>query len=123
LLKLTLLRLDDSNAWMQWFEAAGVSNAVVHGPILNRASMLIDAAIDGQGVALARTALAASDLINGRLIRPVDVSLRMSNTYWIVCPKATSALPKIATFRAWLLAEAAEDMRRLKALDKQKMAS
>ncbi|MEA2872300.1 MAG: LysR family transcriptional regulator, glycine cleavage system transcriptional activator [Hyphomicrobiales bacterium] len=123
LLKLTLLRLDDSNAWRRWFEAAGVSEAVVRGPILNRASMLIDAAIDGQGVALARTALAASDLINGRLIRPVDVSLRMSNTYWIVCPKATSALPKIATFRTWLLAEAADDVRRLKTLEKQKMAS
>jgi LysR family transcriptional regulator, glycine cleavage system transcriptional activator len=40
----------------------------------------------------------------------------MSNTYWIVCPKATSALPKIAIFREWLLAEAADDARRLKAL-------
>jgi LysR family glycine cleavage system transcriptional activator len=75
---------------------------------------LIDAAVDGQGVALARTALAAWDLINGRLVRPIDVSLRMSNTYWIVCPKATSSMPKIATFRKWLLMEAAEDMRRLR---------
>jgi LysR family transcriptional regulator, glycine cleavage system transcriptional activator len=78
--------------------------------------MLIDAAIDGQGIALARTALAASDLINGRLVRPIDVSLRMSNTYWIVCPKATSALPKISIFRKWLLSEAADDMHRLKSL-------
>jgi LysR family glycine cleavage system transcriptional activator len=78
--------------------------------------MLIDAAIDGQGIALARTALAASDLINGRLVRPVDVSLTMANTYWIVCPKAASNVPKIATFRSWVLAEAAEDARRLKKL-------
>jgi LysR family glycine cleavage system transcriptional activator len=78
--------------------------------------MLIDAAIDGQGIALARTALAAWDLINGRLVRPIDVSLRMANTYWIVCPKAAASVPKIATFRKWLLAEAAEDARRLKEL-------
>jgi LysR family transcriptional regulator, glycine cleavage system transcriptional activator len=78
--------------------------------------MLIDAAIDGQGIALARTALAAWDLINGRLVRPVDVSLRMANTYWIVCSKSVSSVPKIATFRNWVLAEAAEDNRRLKAL-------
>jgi LysR family glycine cleavage system transcriptional activator len=84
--------------------------------VLNCASMLIDAAVDGQGVALARTALAASDLIAGRLVRPVDVSLRMTNSYWIVCPQATAALPKIAAFRAWLLAQAADDTRRLKAL-------
>jgi LysR family glycine cleavage system transcriptional activator len=78
--------------------------------------MLIDAAVDGQGVALARTAHAASDLINGRLVRPIDVSLRMFNTYWIVCPKATTALSEITTFREWLLAGAADDLRHLKSL-------
>jgi LysR family transcriptional regulator, glycine cleavage system transcriptional activator len=100
----------------RWLDAGGVTDPVAHGPVLNRASMLIDAAVDGQGVALARTALAAWDLINGRLVRPIDVSLRMSKAYWIVCPKATSALPKITMFREWLLAEAADDMRRLKTL-------
>jgi LysR family glycine cleavage system transcriptional activator len=116
LLKFPLLRLGDWKTWTRWFEAAGVSDPVAHGPILNRASMLIDATIDGQGIALARTALAAWDLINGRLVKPIDVSLRMPNTYWIVCPKVTSSVPKIATFRTWLLAEAAQDARRLKAL-------
>src|SRR5580704_1944555 len=116
LLKFPLLRLDDWKTWSRWSAAAGVADPVARGPILNRASMLIDATIDGQGVALARTALAARDLINGRLVRPIDVSLRMSNTYWIVCPKAASSVPKIATFRKWLLAEAAEDARRLKEL-------
>jgi LysR family glycine cleavage system transcriptional activator len=116
LLKFPLLHLDDWKTWTRWFEAAGVSNPEFHGPTLNRASMLIDAAVDGQGVALARTALAAWDLINGRLVRPIDVSLRLSNTYWIVCPKVNAALPKIASFRKWLLAEAEDDTRRLKAL-------
>jgi LysR family glycine cleavage system transcriptional activator len=116
LLKFPLLRLDDWKNWSRWFDAAGVAAPVTQGPVLNRASMLIDAAVDGQGIALARTTLAAWDLINGRLIRPIDVSLRMSNTYWIVCPKVTSSVPKVATFRNWLLAEAAEDARRLKTL-------
>jgi len=111
--KFTLLRLDDGKTWARWFEAAGVTDPVIHGPILSHASMLIDAAVDGQGVALARTTLAAWDIISGRLMRPVDVSLRMLNTYWIVCPKATSSVPKVATFRKWLLAEAADDARRL----------
>ena len=84
--------------------------------LLNRASMVIDAAINGQGIALARTTLAAWDIINGRLVRPFAESLRLSKTYWIVCPKATATLPKIATFREWLLAEASSDLRRLKSL-------
>jgi LysR family glycine cleavage system transcriptional activator len=87
-----------------------------HGPVLNRASMVIDAAVDGQGVALARTALAAWDLINGRLVRPFPVALRLSKSYWIVCPKATAKLPKITRFRDWLLGEAADDTRRLETL-------
>lgn len=107
LLKFPLLRLDDWTNWGQWFEAAGVTTKAMPGPVLNRASMLIDAAIDGQGVALARTALAVADLIRGRLVRPVDVSMRMPNAYWI------ARTPKISTFRQWLLAEAEEDARRL----------
>jgi LysR family glycine cleavage system transcriptional activator len=114
LLRFPLLRLEDWKTWTRWFDAAGVTDPVAHGPVLNRASMLIDAAVDGQGIALARTALAAWDLINGRLVRPTDISLLMSNTYWIVCPNVTSGMPKIATFRNWLLAEAADDARQLK---------
>ena len=69
-----------------------------------------------QGIALARTTLAATDLISGRLLRPFTEELRLSKTYWIICPKATAALPKIETFRDWLLAEAANDVRQLKKL-------
>jgi LysR family glycine cleavage system transcriptional activator len=38
----------------------------------------------------------------------------MAGTYWVVCPKATAEVPKVAAFREWLLAEAAADARRLK---------
>jgi LysR family glycine cleavage system transcriptional activator len=116
-LKLPLLRLDDNKAWSRWLETAGVAHdGPLQGPVLNRASMVIDAAIDGQGVALARTMLAAWDLISGRLVRPFAETLLVSKTYWIVNPKATWSLPKITLFRDWLLAEAADDLRRLKAL-------
>jgi LysR family transcriptional regulator, glycine cleavage system transcriptional activator len=113
-LKYPLLHLDRRKDWAKWLDAAGVAGAdVSRGPVMNRASMLIDAAVDGQGIALARTALAAWDLINGRLVRPFPLALALSKTYWIVCPKATATLPKIGKFRSWLLAEAAEDAGRL----------
>ena len=95
LLKLPLLRLIDGTGWTRWFEAVGVAHPVAHGPVLNRASMLIDAAADGQGVALARTTLATWDLISGRLVIPIDMSLEIPNTYWIVCPKATRQLRRL----------------------------
>jgi len=114
ILKFPLIHLDSRADWTKWLRTVGINDAeVTHGPVLNRASMVIDAAIDGQGIALARTTLAAWDLINGRLVRPFTEALRLSKTYWIVCPKATSNVPKIVTFRDWLLAEAAQDLRQL----------
>ena len=117
ILKYPLIHMDSRADWSKWLQAAALENAeVIHGPVLNRASMVIDAAIDAQGIALARTTLAAWDLFNGRLVRPFPDMLRLSKTYWVVCPKATAALPKIVTFRDWLLTEASQDMRRLQKL-------
>ena len=75
-----------------------------------------DAASIASGHLRARTTLSAWDLIGGRLVRPFSESLRLSKTYWIICPKATAELPKIVTFRNWLLAEASHDVRRLQNL-------
>ena len=114
ILKFPLIHMDSRADWKNWLQEAGIDDAdVTHGPVLNRASMVIDAAINGQGIALARTTLAAWDLINGRLVRPFPQSLPLSRAYWIISPKATAALPKIVTFRDWLLAEAASDLRQL----------
>jgi len=116
-LKVPLLHLDGHTAWSAWLDAAGVNDIdTVHGPVLNRASMLIDAAVDGRGIALARTTLAAWDLIHKRLVRPFSIALPLSKSYWIVCPKATASLPKLVAFREWLLAKANEDTRQLEAL-------
>jgi LysR family glycine cleavage system transcriptional activator len=67
-------------------------------------------------VALARTTLAAWDLIYGRLVRPFPIAVPLSKSYWIVCPKATASLPKLVAFRDWLLVQANEDIRQLDAL-------
>jgi LysR family glycine cleavage system transcriptional activator len=117
ILKFPLIHLDSRQDWTKWLLSVGIRDAdAMHGPVLNRASMVIDAAINGQGIALARTTLAAWDLINGRLVRPFPESLRLSKTYWIICPKATASLPKIVTFRDWLVSEASSDLRQLKKL-------
>lgn len=111
----TLLHVNDRRDWAKWLDAASVKGIETeHGPIFNQASMAIDAAINGQGIALARTALAAWDLLAGRLVRPFEIDLNADYAYWIVCPKPTAELPKIVIFREWLLAEAAQDARRLK---------
>jgi LysR family glycine cleavage system transcriptional activator len=114
LARYTLLHVDDRNDWEKWIAASGAANVdATRGPVLNQASMALDAAVDGQGIALARSALAAWDLIAGRLVRPFKLSLPLSYAYWIVCPKVTAKLPKIVAFRDWLLSEAEADAQRL----------
>src|SRR5690606_5241046 len=54
----SLLPPNDRQEWARWFEAACIDGiALTRGPVVNQANLAIDAAIDGQGVALARTAL------------------------------------------------------------------
>lgn len=109
-----LLHANDTSWWKQWLQVAGVGGIdAERGIVFNQTSMAIDAAIQGQGVAMARTALAAWDLLAGRLVRPFGPVIEAPFALWIVCPKATADLPKIATFRQWLLEEAAEDTARL----------
>ena len=111
-----LLHLDDRRDWAKWLAEARVEGAdLARGPVFNQASMAIDAAVEGQGVALARTALAAWDLLAGRLVCPFGPALPVPYAYWIVCPRATADLPKVAAFRAWLVGEAEADARRLPA--------
>jgi LysR family transcriptional regulator, glycine cleavage system transcriptional activator len=113
----TLLHLDDRQDWNKWLDAAGVEGVdLSRGVVFNQASMAIRAAVDGQGVTLARTALVALLLLEGRLVRPFPLAVPARYAYYIVCPKATAERPKITLMRDWLLAEAASDEAKLAAL-------
>jgi LysR family transcriptional regulator, glycine cleavage system transcriptional activator len=113
----TLLHVNGTDGWASWLARVGVDGVdFKRGIVFNQASMAIDAAVDGQGIALARTALASWDLISGRLVRPFAQALEAPYAFWIVCPKSAADLPKISTFRNWLLKEAEEDARRIAAL-------
>ena len=103
-----LLHDRSRDAWRHWLERAGSdAAATVSGPVFSDTSLVIDAAISGQGIALARSALADLDLAAGRLVRPIPDAQPLPYAYWIVCPSGTAELPKIARFRGWLLAQTA----------------
>ena len=104
--KHTLLHDDGEAGWRQWLRAARVEGVDTRrGPIFTDSSMSLQAAIEGQGVALARGALAKADLESGRLVQIFDVALIADHAYFLVCPEATAERPKVVAFREWLLAE------------------
>ncbi len=93
-------------AWANWLKSIGAKVGTFdlnRGPVFSQTSLAIDAAVAGQGIALARSALASLDLSAGRLIRPVSDEVPAEFAYWIVCPKPTADQPKIRRFRQWLL--------------------
>lgn len=106
---LALIHQRNTDAWRDWLAAFGVNAPAraLHGPTYSEMSLAIDAAIAGQGIALARSALEDRDLREGRLTRPLAEERPAPFAYWIVCPKPSAELPKIIRFREWLLREAA----------------
>ena len=112
-----LLHDDDYTGWQLWLQLAGVEGVDAgRGPIFSDSALVVQAAAEGQGVALARTALAAWDIAAGRLVKPFDVTMPHDLAYYLVCPEANAERPRIAAVRAWLLAEAARYERELEDL-------
>ncbi|WP_019673764.1 LysR substrate-binding domain-containing protein [Psychrobacter lutiphocae] len=105
----TLLNLDESRVdwmgWPEWFEKVG------HPPIqpknkvnINNYTMLLQAAINGQGVALAWGSLVDDYLKSGALVRPVETVLRTSESFYLLEPIGRyNPSASVAKFRTWLL--------------------
>jgi len=96
--------------WEMWMEAAGVTGVdTARGIHFDQGVMAIQAAIDGNGVALGDSSLTAVDLAQGRLVRPFELGLHAPAQfgYWIVVPPHTAERPLVIAFREWLRAEAA----------------
>lgn len=107
-----LLHEDDGGLWRRWFSAAGIQDAAVNrGPRILETGLAIDAAVAGQGIALADEALIADDLVGGRLVKLCDVALDDGAYYLLSLPSGSRRRP-LAAFRDWVLAETASLRRR-----------
>ncbi len=89
--------------WSWWLEAAGVAEIAEidagRGPGFNDSALMIQAAVQGQGVALGRRTLCADDLAAGRLVKLFGLTLQTRESYYLVAPIATAEQPKVAAFR------------------------
>ena len=106
-----LLHEESHDLWTRWLAAAGAREVDPRaGTIIDDTNVRLEAALDGQGVALGWIPLLADDLAAGRLVRPFDPALE-DYGYYVVTPPGGLARPKVRAFRDWLLAEAARDLR------------
>ncbi len=112
LLDLPLLRrlnIDAAPRWRDWFTAAGVSDYTLpKGLHFPNSSMALQASIDGQGIALARSSHVADDLIAGRLIKLFNIYVQGESCYNLIIPEGKMDQPSVQKFIAWLKDEAVE---------------
>lgn len=94
--------------WPSWLTARKViSERARRGPRFNQAVLVIEAAASGQGVALAKRAVAGADLAAGRLVAPfADGSTAIDFGYWLVWPKGRHLSPDVRAFIKWVKNEA-----------------
>lgn len=103
----TLLHDDYIITWGSWLTAAGVHGVdATRGQYFTDSALVLQAAMEGHGVALARQVLVADDLAAGRLVRPFDVTLTGEYAYYLAAPHHYFSRPKVKAFREWLFAEA-----------------
>ncbi len=108
----TLLDVEGAeDDWRVWLDAAGIS-ALAHRPHPKFDSYLIalEAAAEGQGVAIAPDFIAASDIKSGRLARPFDLEVSQRGNWYLVCSKERRHETRIKCFHDWLLAEVSAEL-------------
>jgi len=90
--------------WQRWLRLAKVKGIdLTHGPVFSHTSMVLQAAIFGQGIAMGHFVLSQADVSSGRLVQPFEMTMESDLSYGIVCPIESAQRPKIKAFIDWLV--------------------
>jgi LysR family glycine cleavage system transcriptional activator len=108
LARFTLLHMTNQrDDWRLWLTAAGAKNVdPARGPVFDHAMTVLQAAMDGLGVAIGHRPLVERDIEAGRLVAPFDMVLPIDAGYYLVAPPNAMRRHKVRSFRDWVLAMA-----------------
>lgn len=101
LLGETLLRSYRAADWPDWFSAAGLSPPPIRGPVFDSSWVMVEAAMQGVGVALAPPMMFARHLQQGRLVRPFAIEVS-AGRYWLTWLKSKAPSRALRAFQTWL---------------------
>lgn len=97
----------DYPSWQSWFATLGLPNQESRqGPLFTLALMALQAAIDGQGIALGQALLVEYDIAAGRLVRPLNVETPLRLDYYLIYAADMKENPAFQAFHQWLVNEA-----------------
>jgi len=100
-------------SWRGWFEAASVvpGREIQSGVTVNASAAALDLALAGLGVALCQGLFAAEAVEQGRLVRPIDRALPLSQPYCLTVPQRSARRAIVTVFRDWFVAECVKSVR------------
>lgn len=101
--------LGSPSLWARWFELSGLRVRINPVATFNDAGLMLQAAEQGLGLALARELFAADALRDGRLVRLSPLALPDEEAYaiWLVYPPPLKDWPPLVALREWLKDELA----------------
>jgi LysR family glycine cleavage system transcriptional activator len=92
--------------WPEWLRAAGVVGPARVQQVFDNFHLLYQAAASGLGVALGVDVIVGPYLEASQLVRPFDVSFRLTKGYYVVCRSSDWTQRPVGTFRQWLMTQA-----------------
>ncbi|AYZ01689.1 beta-lactamase transcriptional regulator PenR [Burkholderia multivorans] len=101
----TLLRSYRTDEWLGWFDAAQLEPWTVNGPVFDSSRLMVEAAMQGVGIALAPACMFERELQLGLLARPLDIDVHAGG-YWLTSLKSKPLTPAMTLFRDWITGEA-----------------
>ncbi|MBW0449560.1 LysR family transcriptional regulator [bacterium M00.F.Ca.ET.228.01.1.1] len=102
----TLLRSYRADDWSNWFAAAGIAPRPIRGPVFDSSRLMVEAAMQGAGIALAPALMFGHEIETGRLVSPFDIEVH-AGSYWLTWLKGKPMTPAMLLFSQWLVKEAA----------------
>jgi LysR family transcriptional regulator of beta-lactamase len=102
-----LLRSYRADDWTNWFDAAGLDAWTMNGPVFDSSRLMVEAAVQGAGVALAPPRMFVRELQAGLLVQPFDIEVKTGG-YWLTWLKSRRLSHGMRLFRDWIVAQAAE---------------
>jgi len=100
LASVALLRSYRREEWPAWFAGAGAEAPAITGPVFDSLSLMVQAAIDGAGVALAPPAMFGRELHARQLVQPFSIAVDVGG-YWLTWLKSKPATSAMLAFRDW----------------------
>ena len=107
-LKHTLLRSYRADEWNLWFQAAGLPSdtRVPRSVVFDSSLAMMEAALQGAGVALAPARMFSRQLENDVIRQPFEVGIT-TGSYWLTRLQSRAETPAMVVFKGWLQASVA----------------